>query len=202
MIGLVVVATAAIYVALLVWTTRAVYRWAKRQGWSTVRCRWAATGGLSVLALPIFWDFVPTVVVNSYYCHTIAGFTAFKTLEQWRDENSAIADSLVLGERSRLETLPDGTQRYFLNTRMIFESRKVTPVPILSTMLFEEKVVDAANGQVLAKDVTVGAGYANPLVASSDWRGFKMWLDIGTCREAAAAFTAFHLVARKMGEKR
>ena len=202
MIGLVVLVVGAIYLALLFWATRAAYRWAKSKGFSKSKCWAAASGGFFAVLLPVFWDWVPTLAANRYYCATEAGFTVFLTLEQWKAENPGAAEQLTWRDLSPSEILPDGTRRYQLNERMAWEARKRTPIPFISTEVFENLILDQKTGRLLAKRVSIGSGYPNPLVGGDDWRGFKSWLDMGRCSPMLAEFSQFQTAAKQLGEKK
>ena len=51
--------------------------------------------GFLVVFLPIFWDWIPTVVAHKYYCATEAGFWIYKTPEQWNKENPGVMEELT-----------------------------------------------------------------------------------------------------------
>jgi hypothetical protein len=201
-IGLIILVVGIIYFMLLVWATRASYRWAKGKGFSKVRRYATAFGGFLVVYLPVFWDAIPTFVANRYFCVTEAGFTVFTTIEQWKAANPGVAERLTWRQMSSHEVLPDGTWRYLLNERMTWEIKKRRPIPFISTTLYEDLIRDQKTGEILAKRVGVGSGYPNPMVGGNDWRGVKSWLEIGRCSPMLIEFGRFQTAAKQMGEKR
>jgi len=80
--------------------------YAKRTAGS--KWRWGV-GAFLLVFLPIFWDWLPTVATHQYYCAKDSGFWVYKTLEQWKDENPGVMETLVYnkGEPSsvRMEVL-------------------------------------------------------------------------------------------------
>ena len=54
---------------------------------------WAMLAFL-VVFLPIFWDWIPTVVAHKYYCATEAGFWIYKTPEQWKKDNPQAMENI------------------------------------------------------------------------------------------------------------
>ena len=202
MIGLVILVVGAIYLALLFWATRAAFRWAKNKGFSKGRCYAAAVGGFLVVYLPVFWDAIPTFVANKYFCATEADFTVFTTIDQWKAANPGAAERLTWRDMSNHEVLSDGTWRYLLNERMVWEVKKRTPIPFISTTLHEDLIRDQKTGQILAKRVGVGSGYPNPMVGGNDWRGVKSWLELGRCSPMLIEFGKFQTAAKQMGEKK
>lgn len=58
---------------------------------------YAILGSLTVslvIFLPVFWDTIPTRMAHDYYCKNEAGFTQYKTLEQWKAENLGTWETL------------------------------------------------------------------------------------------------------------
>lgn len=199
MLGLIVVVVAAVYLALVVWTMRAAYRWAKNRGWSRGRCWAAAGGGFLAVYLPVFWDHVPTLLAHRYYCEKEAGFWVYKSVEQWNAENPGVAETLKyrnMPERIR----PDGTSENILNERFS-RLKKKTYVKFLSTNIREEQLIDRKTGEILARHVTVGSGYGS-WMAGGDWRQMKSWLSLGVCDPAARESERFESGIFKMGRTR
>jgi predicted PurR-regulated permease PerM len=95
MIGLLVLVVGAIYLAVLVFVTRAAYRWASRKGLPKSRRILTVAGGFLLVYLPVFWDHIPTLIMHKYYCEKEAGFWVYKTLEQWKTENPGVIEGLV-----------------------------------------------------------------------------------------------------------
>ena len=202
MIGLVFVIGGLFYVLLIILATRWAFRWAKGKGFPKGKSCVIAALGFMLANLPIFWDSIPTIVANWYYCSSEAGFSVFKTIDQWKVENPGTAERLTWKDISPDEVLANGTRRYLLNERMVWEARKRSPIPFISTTLNEDLIVDQKTGQILAKRLGVGSGYSNPIVAGNDWRGFKFWLTTGRCSPMLMEFSQFQIAAKQLGEKK
>lgn len=67
-------------------------RYAARHGRS--KWRWGI-GAFLLVYLPIFWDWIPTVVAHKYYCEKEAGFWVYKSLDQWKAENPGGMEGLI-----------------------------------------------------------------------------------------------------------
>lgn len=180
MIGLVVLIVSVVYFALLIWATRSTYHWAKKCGWSRDKCWGAAVGGFLVVYLPVFWDHIPTLIAHKYYCEKEAGFWVYKTPEQWKKENPRAEDKLTWTDLgARTVDSNTGIQRIQLNERFVEQLAK-HHTGILPVARSEYTVVDENNGDVVARQVIVGAGYGNMMVGN-DWRSMKFWLGLESC---------------------
>jgi hypothetical protein len=42
----------------------------------------------------VFWDWIPMEVLLRYDCERYAGFTRYKTLDEWKVENPGVAETL------------------------------------------------------------------------------------------------------------
>ena len=47
----------------------------------------------------IFWDLIPVYAVHSWQCTHNAGFTVYKTLDEWQQENPGVAETLIPVEK-------------------------------------------------------------------------------------------------------
>lgn len=93
--GAVILPLMAIYLAFLVGATWSGWRWAETRGWKGSK-RWlGAACGFLIVYLPVFWDWLPTVVAHKYYCEKEAGFWVYKTVEQWKTENPGVMEGLA-----------------------------------------------------------------------------------------------------------
>lgn len=54
---------------------------ARKRGWSRNKSWLGAMYVFLLVYLPVFWDWIPTVVVHKYYCETEAGFWVYKTVD-------------------------------------------------------------------------------------------------------------------------
>jgi hypothetical protein len=180
MIGLIVLVVASVYLALLVWATRAAYRWGKKRGLSAGKCWAAAAGGFLAVYLPVFWDYVPTLLAYKYYCEKEAGFWVYKTVEQWKKENPGIAETLTWSNvGARVVDPKTRVQIIRLNERFV-ERLVQHSTPLLPVMKSEYTVVDEKSNEVVARQIVIGAGYGN-MMLGGDWHGLKFWLQMDSC---------------------
>jgi hypothetical protein len=203
MIGLIILVVGVIYLVLLVWATRAAYRWAKGKGLSRTRCRLAGAGGFLVVYLPVFWDHIPTLVAHHYYCSTEAGFWEYKTLDQWKAENPGVAETLVAskGAPSKREgDMQNYTDTYFLNQRFNWVVQHNGKF-LFNRWRHEQGVVDAKSGEVLARYIDFSTAQEQ---RQAGWAGWKMWLDSRHCSGGAVnggRLSTFMEATNYLGEK-
>lgn len=147
-------------------------RYAARHGRS--KWRWGI-GAFLLVYLPIFWDWIPTVVVHQYYCAKDSGFWVYKTLDQWKAENPGVMERLHQTLQP-IQKMPHGYLQIW-DERFAIETHRRFPVPLLSTKVDEELLIDRKTGEVLAKGVNVGSGVGNMMTGG----GFKFWLNQKPC---------------------
>jgi hypothetical protein len=182
MIGLMFVAAAAVYLALLIGATLVAYRLARKRGWSVGKASIAGSIAFLAVYLPVFWDHLPTVIAHHYYCSTEANFVVRKTTEQWAKENSELVSSL------RYEPKAAGVRmgeymRFPLNQRIVSERRNPTPV-FLSVAKREGRIVDVQTGEFLASFVDFRTGSPSP--GGKGW--WKVWLQRRSCDLSDSGF--------------
>jgi len=177
MFGLIVFGLLGIYLMLLAWATRRGWRWGiEKKGWTGRKRYLGAAIGFLIVYLPVFWDFIPTVVVHQYYCAKDSGFWIYKTLDQWKDENPGVMEGL----HQTLQPIQGTHYGYMqiLDERFAIETHRKIPVPLLTTAVDEELLTDRKTGDVLAKGVNVGSGVGNMATGG----GVKFWLNQKPCR--------------------
>ena len=197
MFGLIVLLVIAAYIAVSVLVVKATMRWARRRGRSATRWGWGA--GL-VMYLLVFWDFIPTVALHRYLCATEQGFWVYKTVEQWQQENPGVAETLRRSDSSKSFTTPGTTRGYVLNQRFVWEVVKSQPLSILPVWVTEHRVVDRPNEEVMAKHVSVGAGYGNLAVGGEG--SWKFWLSLPPCHSSRPSFDRYVAEIEHQGEKK
>lgn len=154
--------------------------------------RWALAGFLLVY-LPIFWDWIPTVVAHKYYCATEAGFWVYKTLEQWKQENPGVAETLVAnkGDPHKFEgDMNNYTTTHFQNSHFNLIVRHNGKF-LFNRWRHEQEVVDTKTGEVLARYIDFSTSQER---RQAGWSGWKFWLDSRDCtggREQASNFIKF-----------
>ena len=123
---------------------------------------WAMLGFL-VVFLPIFWDWIPTVVAHKYYCATEAGFWIYKTPEQWKKENPGVMETLEENKarpRASQGDMQNFTDTAPLNQRIDSTLKKNGPLP-LNRWKWEQEVIDTKTGEVLARYADFSTGNGN-----------------------------------------
>ncbi|MGH8612468.1 MAG: hypothetical protein ACREYF_10635 [Gammaproteobacteria bacterium] len=180
MIGLLVLVVGAIYLAGLVFATRAAYRWAAKKGLSKPKRILAGVVGFLVVYLPVFWDHIPTLVMHKYYCEKEAGFWVYKTLEQWKAENPGMLETLVAYEgypSSQEGDIENHTNTNFLNPRFNLVVNRRGPL-FLHRWLREDTLIDATLNETLARYVDFSTSQER---RKAGWSGWKFWLDSKAC---------------------
>lgn len=124
-------------------------------------------GALLVMYNLVFWDWLPSIIQHDYYCRNHAGFWVYKTLDQWKQENPGVFETLVY-DNGRTKSVHEGTNRnnthnYVLNDRFatVVQYKGVDFLGIdFDLGSAQETLVDRKTGEVLAKYVgfAVGSG--------------------------------------------
>lgn len=174
--GAVILPLMALYLLLLIWAARRGWRWGiEKKGWTGKMRYLGAAIGFLIVYLPVFWDWLPTVAVHQYYCAKESGFWGYKTLEQWKAENPGGMGKLhqIL---KPIQRMPYGFMDV-LDERFAIEIHRKIPVPLLTTKVDEELLVDRKTGEVLAKSINVSSGVGNIAVGG----GYKFWLNQEPC---------------------
>jgi hypothetical protein len=150
----------------------------------------------------VFWDTVPTLAVHSYLCHRDYGFREFKSLEQWKEENPGVAETLVpIPTKGNSETRGD-LEVMHLNER--FDWQREREWVLLSARLVTQRIVDIATGDVLAEYVDVASG--RPLMRGGIL-AYKFWLFRPDCNPSGPlpekrSFSEFMVKSTEIGESR
>ena len=174
--GLVVFGAIILYLLISIAVVISATIYARKHGKSAKR--WGA-GAALVMYLLVFWDHIPTLVTHKYYCEKEAGFWVYKTLDQWKAENPGVMEKMVAAQPT-ITHMPYGDLRV-LDERFAIETRRGTPIPLLSTKIFEDRLVDRMTGEVLAKGIDIGSGYGELAVGGDSWQVIKFWLKQKPC---------------------
>lgn len=186
MLGLVVLGFLAIYLLLSVFVVRAVMRYAKRTGRNAGW--WGLIASLVMYNL-LFWEVLPTIVANDYYCRTTAGFKVYKSIEEWKQENPDVVVVARESDTQKRRVTSSGVTRYVLNERFAVDHKKERPIPFLSTTIFTENVIDQIKSEILATATSVGYGHGSPMLGGG-WRVID-WFDLKRCYPLREEFLAF-----------
>lgn len=158
--GLVILGALALYLLISIFVVIGAIKHAKKTGKSAKR--WGLSAALVMYLIP-FWDWIPTVATHQYYCATESGFWVYKTVGQWNAENPGVMETLVAnkGAPSRYEIFNDGhgvKDIYMLNDRFHWTIMKLDVSSWLPIMRFQQEVLDAKKGTVLAQYVDFSTG--------------------------------------------
>lgn len=146
--------------------------------------KWAwGIGVFLLIFLPIFWDWIPTLVAHKYYCSTEAGFWVYKTVDQWKAENPGVMETLVQADSHFISE--KNISSYTLNNRFkwVMKDSSVFFLPLFQR---EELIVDMKNDNVLARYLDYSSGYSNAFVTgNAGLTGMKFWLVDQHCDSGA-----------------
>lgn len=152
-------------------------RYAKRTGRS--KWRWGI-GVFLLVYLPIFWDWIPTIVTHKYYCEKEAGFWVYKTIDQWKAENQEVAKTLVANKRvpsTSQGDMENYTDTNFLNQRFNWVVKHNGRF-LFNRWRHEQEVIDAKTNEVLARYVDFSTSQERQ---QAGWNGWKFWLSSRNC---------------------
>ena len=175
MIGLIYLVMGFVYLLLSIWLVVLAVRAARRRG--RAGWKWGLGVGL-VMYLLVFWDWIPTVVAQKYYCSRYAGFTQYKSVDQWKDENPLIAKTLKPSEEVGMRKFGAMT-KYDLNQRFWWEvsEQKV----FLNIVRVDEFVVDKKTGEKLAQYIDFNNDLTPLGVGAGSIKDYKIWMEIKSC---------------------
>jgi hypothetical protein len=197
MLGLIILAVLAVYLAFSYFVVRETVRTAKASGGRSFLAGFIAA---FIMYNLVFWDWIPTLATKKYYCTSEAGFDVYKTVDQWNKENPGVAATLTWKVPADTRRLSDGGRQYVLNERFVWDIRERRPVPLLSTTIIENRIIDVKTGEALAKQTIVGSGYGS-FGVGGDWKSLKSWLHTEPCLPNYKQFADFQSEIRKLGKK-
>jgi len=189
MLGLAVLFFVGLYFLILILGTYFAYRFFKNR--SRKLAIYSGTTVFLAIFLPVFWDWIPTIIAHDYYCKQ-TGVTEFKPVEQWKKENPGVWETLrdynsdewyeARKDRKYLDYQGQRYERTPINPRISRYKSRIRHEPLLvftTTYL----VYDEGKQEVLAMSKSTGSGPGNTLELGSDygWSGFKLWLGKKPC---------------------
>ena len=186
MFGLIVFFAIGLYLALSVFAVWFATRWAKRRNRSP--WGWGMLVAFVMYNL-VFWDWIPTVVAHNYYCEKEAGFTVYKTLEQWKMENPGVLEGLVDNSPNDYPNWPsetwNGKRIASINQRfgMLYKnhlSNSVEGKIFLNVWRWETEMVDKKTGDVLARQINFSSGNDGYI---GGMHSMRLWLVSEGCIE-------------------
>ncbi|MGO8753777.1 MAG: hypothetical protein ACLQHK_00920 [Gallionellaceae bacterium] len=179
MFGLAYLVVFGLYLLISIGVVRWAISYARKNGKSAKRWGWSTA---FVMYSIVFWDWIPTVAVQQFYCAKDSGFWVYKTLDQWKAENPGVAETLVVnkGAPSREERFDDRhgkTDTYLLNDRfnwIVIQQDIFRPLSIIRT---EQQVKDVQKNEVLARYVDFSSGHS----VTDRGVSLRFWVNIGNC---------------------
>ena len=136
MIGILFLLAGAFYILISVWSVKLAMRQAEMRG--IAKWKWGVPAGF-VMYLLVFWDHLPTLAAHKYYCKTESGFTVYKTLEQWQEENPGVAETLTYEDKIN-SSRRDNKIIYYMNER--FDSTHSQEPVFLSVVRIKSQIID------------------------------------------------------------
>lgn len=127
----------------------------------------------------VFWDLIPVYAVHSYQCTHNAGFTVYKTLDEWRQKNPGVAETLAPVENP-LSTKIGNTIRYQLNQRFAWDISYEKVWHIVRKT--EERIIDTKTGEVLARYIDFSANVSG-LYNANRLSDYKFWFEAHSCEK-------------------
>ncbi|PHS26636.1 MAG: hypothetical protein COA83_02890 [Methylophaga sp.] len=128
----------------------------------------------------VFWDLIPVYAVHAYQCKNNAGFTVYKTLEQWKQENPGVADTLIPIKNSP-STKTDKTTRYQLNQRFAWDTTYTKIWNVVRKT--DERIIDTETGEVLAQYIDFSASVGR-LYNANKVSDYKFWFEARSCERS------------------
>ena len=122
----------------------------------------------------VFWDWIPSVVLQDYYCKTEGGSWLYKTPEKWAEENPG--ENPIWNESGKGMSNTGNILSYDLNERIKFFQKQSMRWP--SIYMYEYTLVDKKTKEVLARSISFQCGSCG-----GGGRGFnyKFWLQRCKC---------------------
>ena len=177
MLGLMYLGAAILYLALMFFVVRAAWHAGRAKGGSIGKGVGFALLAFLAVYMPVFWSFLPTVLVHQQLCARDAGFRAVIAADQWLEANHDQVmqrRELNASDLVRLPDTADGYERMAMLRGAIFSDFKATKISKYGVTLtrLEWRKVDASTNRTLAVAVDYTTG------APEDAR---VWLVRGSC---------------------
>lgn len=182
--GFVIVIALGLYLLISIGVVAWAVSHAKKHGKSAMKWGWSAA---FIMYLIPFWDWIPTVAAHKYYCSTEAGFWVYKTLDQWKKENSGVMEGLVDNSPQEYPNWPKedwrGKSISNINQRigLLHKSHLFNPSKddklFLNVWRWQSELIDKKTGEVLAQKIDFSA--SNGYIGGEP--EFKFWLHRDNC---------------------
>lgn len=201
MIGLIFTIAAIAYLAVVMLGARFAYSYAKKRGYKIGKRVSFAVLGFLLLTLPIFWDAIPTHIAYNHYCENEAGFTLFKSIEQFQTGNRQESEGFDAQKPTRSPksiALPNGGTRYFINERFAYDTFGETYWHLVGANVNE--LIDLKDHGVLARQKTVRIYIGSIAHGGRNW--WKFWLSRPSCDRGSSQFSSYLAVLEKIEERK
>jgi hypothetical protein len=176
--GAVILLVVLAYLAVLIGAPMIGYRLAARSGWQKSRRRLVALIVFLAIFLPMFWDWLPTVWLHSYYCEKYGGLTVTRTPEQWKEANPGIAETIA---RAKEPVQTGHWPKYSVKLSDRFSVDTEAREKTFSLRETEQRVLDDKTGEVLVRLVDFSTG--RTVRGFNHFRDVKIWMHRNSCEE-------------------
>jgi hypothetical protein len=197
MIGLMFLLFFAVYFVVSFLVIKGTVSWAKKRGRS--RWGWGVLVALLMYNL-VFWDWIPSVVLQSYYCKTEAGFWVYKSPEQWVAENPEAIKTLTYKRVSDMTVIEHGYTDH-LNQRIDRKNLKTHLWPNITR--YEKSVIDVQSKTVLLREIyfKCGACTGTPINSLWDFRSIPRCECAHENRRKHGGFSTVASLYEKLGKE-
>jgi len=149
----------------------------------------------------VVWDLIPVYAVHAYQCNANAGFTVYKSLNKWKQENPGVAETLVAINNGK-SINKGNTSIYPMNQRFVWEITDIKLWHIVRKTV--ERTRDTKTGEVLAENIDFRTNLKSLAVGGGS--NLKFWLRVGSCAEGSQNYSehmkanTFNQSVKFMGE--
>lgn len=196
MIGLIYIIVGLVYLTITILLVKVAARAAKRRG--LAGWKWGLPA-LLVMYLLVFWDWIPTVAMYKYYCSKDAGFTVYKTLEEWKNEFPGVIDSL-LPANGVTSIIGSNRERLELNQRFAWDI--VRQRLRFGIIKIDNSIIDKASKVVMARYVDFDTDIRGVSLSPRNIRDYKFWIRKWSCEadDAMLARKQFYQFENSVGD--
>jgi len=160
----------------------AAIKWADKYGKSSLMA-----GSIAAVVMYgfVFWDLIPVYAVHAYQCKANSGFTVYKSIDEWKQENPGVAEILFSLENSK-SSRQGNTTRYMLNQRFSWDITREKFWHIIKKI--DERIIDTTTNEIIAREIDFNAQVLG-LNKGGSFSEFKFWFYKDTCFKAEDRYT-------------
>lgn len=152
MFGLAILGFFMFYFIISVIVIVIAMKWARKRNKSQDK---AALIAIFIMYNLVFWDLIPVYAVRAYQCNVNAGFTVYKTVDEWKLENPGIAETL------RPDDLPE---QYLVETKNYDKFYHLPNGDVLKAHFSDKEHANFSQAYYLRSD-NVSRSWINPRFA-------------------------------------